>query len=238
MRITPEHIIFEDRILLIANKPAGVPSSATLKKEQVHFYGALQKYLELREGRATYLAIHHRLDQDTSGLLLFCKKRSFNKAVSDLFLHKKIHKTYVALAHLENETLPSMVKNFLRRSKKSPMVMESCKAQDQGQSAETHFHLLAQHEKKALISAQPMTGRMHQIRVHLSELQAPVVGDAIYGRDKGFPHLFLHAWKLQFPHPETEVLMTVQVPPPEYFRQEALRLFDPQIIYHLFCCCN
>ncbi|HAZ12136.1 MAG TPA: RNA pseudouridine synthase [Bdellovibrionales bacterium] len=220
MQITPEHIIFEDRILLIANKPAGVPSSETLKKEQGHFYGALQNYLDKREGRATYLAIHHRLDQDTSGLLLFCKKKSFNRPVSDLFLHKKIRKTYLALAHLEKGELPPVVKNFLRRSKKSPMVMESCNEQDGGQSAETHFEVLGRQEKRALVTAQPMTGRMHQIRVHLSELGAPVVGDSVYGTEKNSPHLFLHAWKLEFPHPETGVLMAVQVLPPDYFLKE------------------
>lgn len=234
MRITPEQIIFEDRVLLVGNKPSGMPSSATLKKDQAHFYGALQKYLDEREGRATYLAIHHRLDQDTSGLLLFCKKKSFNKAVSDLFLHKKIKKTYLAMVHLEKDELTPIVKNFLRRSKKSPMMMESCQAEDQGQSAETHFALLFQQAKMALISAQPMTGRMHQIRVHLNELHAPVVGDNVYGPGKDGPHLLLHAWKLEFPHPETGILMTVQVPPPQYFLQEIQRISGGQPFSQLF----
>ncbi len=225
MRITSEQIIFEDRILMIANKPAGVPSTATLKNEKEHFYGALQNYLDQREGRPTYLAIHHRLDHDTSGLLLFCKKKSFNKAVGDLFLHKKIQKTYLAIVHLEGE-LPTVVKNFLRRSKNNSMMMEVCSSSvKDAQSSETHFRVLARHEKMALVEAMPMTGRMHQIRVHLSSLKAPVLGDRVYGPDKNAPQMFLHAGKLEFPHPETGLPMTVEAPLPEYFQKKVRDLF-------------
>src|SRR5690606_31332787 len=97
LALSEEDLLFEDDILLIVKKPCGIPSQPTLDPKRDSMVSALTRFLKERDKRDGYLALHHRLDVDTSGALVFCRKKSFNKAVSELFSERKIEKCYLAL---------------------------------------------------------------------------------------------------------------------------------------------
>jgi len=240
-------ILYEDRIILVANKPAGIPSTPPLKGGP-NFEQQVAQFLGQRQKDKPYLVLHHRLDQDTSGALLFCKKKSFNKAIADLFSEKKIEKTYLALSQrhesgrdkddaflgqlqirnkpLKRATRPAAHKN---NNKAMTWIEETDKEDPQGESAETHFNGLVWNKTHALFLARPITGRTHQIRVHARGLGFPLIDDPLYngaadsnlGEFKGN----LHAWKLSFPHPESGKPLTITAPLPAPLCEQIQGLF-------------
>lgn len=207
-------IIFEDLNIIVVNKPAGMPTQASEKKKSKDLYSTLQEFLNLREGKQVYLALHHRLDAATSGLVLFCKNKHFNKAVTDLFREKKIQKTYLALVDIhkaigqdewtvENKLTEYRVKHF-----------KKAKSSKNGKVAITQFKVLDQNEKQALIKCSPETGRLHQIRVHLSEAGLPIVGDFHYNKNFNKEEFKLAAIGMSFIHPKTKKELTLETPAP------------------------
>lgn len=196
-----EAIVYEDNQLLVVNKPAGVA---------VHggsgiSHGVIEILRASRPEHA-YLELAHRLDRDTSGLLMVAKKRTALMQLQKLQLSGKVEKRYLAL--LDGRWRKGCVvadvplqKNTLRSGERVVRVDPA------GKTAITHFkvqkHLLA----LTLVEARLETGRTHQIRVHAQHLGTPIVGDTKYGDDAanarfktaGLNRLFLHAWHLQFP---------------------------------------
>jgi RluA family pseudouridine synthase len=227
IEFTEANIIYQDDAIVVLNKPAGIPSQGTTDPTRDHAYEALRRYLEEKEGREVYLAIHHRLDSDTSGPLLFCRKKSFNKPVQELFSERTAVKTYLAIVCLQKPLNKTewRVENQLARSKKHPMKMESVASG--GDQAVTSFRVLKQKDKYALIQAQPHTGRMHQIRVHLAEEGLPIVGDYIYaGKELGdqAKRTMLHSWKLEFTHPEDQRPICAEAPVPDDFQAMLVKM--------------
>ncbi len=216
-------IVYEDKVLIIVNKPAGLATQNTQNPKKENLYQLLQDFLNKREGKEIYLALHHRLDAATSGLVLFCKNRNYNKDITDLFRDKKITKTYLAVSNiLKNENLTSewVVENFLKSYKMRHFKL--AKSATKGDQAITHFKLLEESKGFALLECFPKTGRLHQIRVHLSEGGLPVVGDFHYNKIKFSKGLMLHAKSLEFIHPKTKELLKVDSEIPERFKE----LFD------------
>ncbi len=198
-----EWIIFEDQVLLVVNKPSGLPSQGTDNPNKAHFYGLLQKYLCERDKKNVYLAIHHRLDAPTSGLMIFCKDQNFNKNFTELFQGHKIEKKYLAKVLIKEA---SNLKEIFRVENKLKTVnrgkFKVSIADPKGDVAITEFKILNQKDDHALLECSPATGRMHQIRVHLADLGLPIIGDFVYGGFKKSNAFHLHAWKLKFPHPK------------------------------------
>jgi 23S rRNA pseudouridine955/2504/2580 synthase len=210
-------IVYEDSVIVVAIKPAGLPSQGTFDKDRSHFYAELYDFQRKRYGRKAYLALHHRLDSDTSGLMLFCKEKSYNKQVAALFQERRLHKTYVcavdesSLKQKLAEGLPPTewtTDNLLKNVRKGRFLTAKSSASE-GDQAITHFKILQrglfEGQPIALIECTPETGRMHQIRVHLAENQTPVIGDKIYNKNYRFAtnqgqRLMLHAWKIRFYH--------------------------------------
>lgn len=196
-------IVYEDKELIVIDKPYGLPTQGTLKKQEANLYDYVRYhyYLEKRSPQGfPYVGLHHRLDRDTSGLVLMTKQRSANKEASDLFKLRKIHKTYYAYVEAGDK---SPQKQWIYRchiersfSKRHPFIF---KVSDKGDEAITEFKLLETIEDKYhLIECKPLTGRTHQLRVQLSHLGWPILGDRVYGRKKTAPRLMLHAAKLNF----------------------------------------
>lgn len=214
-------ILYEDEILVIVDKPAGVPTQATLDKKRLHVYGLLQKQLDARRGPENYLALHHRLDKDTSGVLLFCKDRRFNQQISEMFQHHEFDKVYWALTSPGKTPDCWKVTNHLSEKpgpRSQRMSLQSVRSG--GKIAITDFKKLESHRKGLLIEARPRTGRMHQIRVHLAEAGLPILGDDLYTSPSGAskaPRMMLHAHQLIFKHPDTQELLTITSPPPADF---------------------
>ncbi len=192
-------IVFEDESLLVVNKPAGLPSQDTVDERRLSLYSLLQD-----SQRWPYLALHHRLDVPTSGLILFGKKKSANKAIGQLFQEKTLKKTYWAVTCGEPGSDTFYRDCFLRAVKSTGGKQLMRVVNSGGDPSRTDFSVLSRSAGHALVECRPQTGRMHQIRIHLQSLSLPIAGDALYGRvDRRFPRLQLHARCLEFAHPVT-----------------------------------
>ncbi|MBA4150430.1 MAG: class I SAM-dependent methyltransferase [Verrucomicrobia bacterium] len=186
-------IVFEDEHLLVVNKPAGWNTHSPSPYAGEGIY----EWLKHREPRWAKLAIIHRLDKETSGLIVFGKTASANRSLSAQFENRSVQKTYVLLTDH-----PVAFQNLAVNSKIARSGAQYASG-SQGEPAETRFRLLGTYENGNLLEAQPVTGRTHQIRVHAAENGFPILGDALYG-GKTFSRVCLHARELRLKHPETQ----------------------------------
>lgn len=203
-----EDILFEDDTVIAINKPAGVPSQATRTQAVFHVVALLEKFMKTRDGSVGRLDLVHRLDKETTGVLLIAKGKTNFTFYSNLFRDRKVTKVYHALSYgvidkkfeLENILSP-ISKNSGRVS-----IVGSLK---NGKTAKTKFSLLeAFNGDYSLVKCMPYTGRSHQLRVHLDSVGNSIVGDKVYGdkrkakgafSDLTYSHHFLHAYSLTFP---------------------------------------
>ncbi len=201
-QFTADRILFEDKDIIVVNKPPFLPSHETIDSSRHHLVTALTTFLAARDKilpARVYLGIHHRLDVNTSGAILFTKRREANAAVAQAFQNREVQKTYLALS-LGELPEPIVIKSFLAESRQNKRVI--CSVKSGGKYAETAVRAvdtkMIQARKISLIEAAPKTGRTHQIRVHLSENKLPILGDETYGvRFSGVNRVMLHAWKLE-----------------------------------------
>ncbi len=217
-------ILFEDRSLLIINKPAGVvvhPGAGNYQGTVVNAllgrYPELEKIFPDSDGRP---GIVHRLDKDTSGCLAIAKTPEAMFKLGKAFAEHTAKKCYLAICRgvpKENSgTLTTLIGRHPVNRQKMAIVDRN------GKEAITSYQIItAQTVEKiplALAKVNIATGRTHQIRVHMSSIGLPVAGDELYGRNTGFPGVTrqqLHAWKLALPHPETGEMMEFTAPVPE-----------------------
>ena len=228
----PLRIVYQDDDLLVIDKPAGLvvhPApghrSGTLVNALLHHVKDLSGI-----GGVKRPGIVHRLDKDTSGLLLIAKHDESHRALSDALKRRDIRRNYLCAAwgHLEEERMTVDAPLARSRSDRQRMAV-----QEGGRRAVTHFRRLERWLAADLLEARLETGRTHQIRVHLLSIGHPIVGDNVYGggRARGVsgphrawatelerrtPRQFLHAWRLGFEHPRTGETMKFESKlPPE-----------------------
>jgi RluA family pseudouridine synthase len=209
-------ILFEDDQLLAANKPAGLPSHATHDPLRPHFQGAVEQ----AAGRP--LVLFHRLDLDTTGIVLFGKDPAVNRVMTEMFRDRKIHKTYWAVVGGRWPESWKEVRTFIKKTGGGRWA--NVPKGKGGDSAETRFRALASSGERTLVEASPVTGRTHQIRLHCLERGHPILGDRQYGRPhpQGVP-MALHARALTFLHPTTGREVRVEAPLPDYWQEHWLR---------------
>ncbi len=211
-------IIYEDQYLLAISKKPGmlthpVPGfdKGTIVNALLYHYDKLSKL----PGRDR-AGIVHRLDKDTSGLLVIAKDDNTHRLLSDKFKEREIKKTYSALvwgnfSEKKGEIILPIGRSRLDRKKMSISI-------DRGKEAVTRFEVVEEFKNAALLDIHPETGRTHQIRVHLSYIGHPIIGDEIYGSSQskkmsgelGLARQFLHAKKLEFTHPVTGEKMVLE----------------------------
>jgi RluA family pseudouridine synthase len=233
-RIDADQILFEDEWIVGINKPAGLPTQPTLDEARANLYALLRKFFRARDGADAYVGLHHRLDRDTSGAMVFTKKKEANAGIGRAFAEHLARKTYLAIVATPKPLRERWtVDNYLAREKGKAGKMTSVRSG--GDRAITDFRTRGSVEGFALVEARPRTGRMHQIRVHLAAGGAPILGDRAYGgltKIEGNPSVFrvmLHAAALTFPHPITKVETSFQAPLTPDFKQclSQLRLPNP-----------
>ncbi|WP_226564049.1 MULTISPECIES: 23S rRNA pseudouridine(955/2504/2580) synthase RluC [Shewanella] len=209
-----DRILFEDKHILVLNKPAGIAVHGGSGVD----YGVIEALRSLRP-QQKFLELVHRLDKDTSGVLLVAKKRSALKHLHDQLRHKQMQKDYQALVRGEWQKHDKVVKApLLKLTLKSGERI--VRVNTEGKASETRFKILQRYDGATLVQASPVTGRTHQIRVHCQYAGHPIACDEKYSEQKfddsmralGLNRLFLHAAQLKFTHPETETEMTVQAP--------------------------
>ncbi|PNH94659.1 23S rRNA pseudouridine(955/2504/2580) synthase RluC [Vibrio diazotrophicus] len=207
-----EHcILHEDDHVLILNKPSGtaVHGGSGLK------FGAIEALRALRP-QARFLELVHRIDRDTSGILLVAKKRSALRHLQAQFREKTVQKYYFALVMGEWESKWKVVNAPLLKNEVNSIV----RVNSNGKPSETRFKILEKFEQATLIQASPITGRTHQIRVHTQYMGHPIAWDDRYGDRRfdaytaqfGIDRLFLHAANIRFVHPATEEQMEINAP--------------------------
>jgi RluA family pseudouridine synthase len=215
-------ILYEDSGLIAVDKPPHLPTHATKDPSRPNLYGSVQALLNRRENRSVYLGLHHRLDVQTSGVVLMTKKKSLNAAVTDMFKNRKIKKVYRALLEGVPREASFQRESILIRPEGSKKVKE-IKSQDlsKGRPALTEFKVQKKWEiggkRYTEVICYPKTGRTHQIRVHAAGCSFPIVGDHLYGAKIQAPRVMLHAEQLQFTHPETNKTIRVRAELPEDF---------------------
>ena len=232
--LTADHILFEDEDLIFIDKPSGLPTHPTIDTGRNNLVAAVEEFLRRRDGLAEpYIGVHHRLDRDTSGVVLFTKSRRVNAAVADAFLNHTATKTYqaitVARPHVEASWT---IRNYLGQTAVKSKRRRYGAVRSGGDFAETTFRLISRFPRGTWVEAVPMTGRTHQIRVHLSEYGLPILGDDLYGADPApevpdVRRLMLHAVQLKLPHPIAGRALSVKSPMPADFRECLRRIRMP-----------
>ncbi len=219
----PLDIIYEDKDILVVNKPKGMvvhPANGNLDGTLVNAVVAICKDSLSGIGGEIRPGIVHRLDKDTSGAILVAKNDKAHIVLSEQLKNHEVKKTYLALVRgivKENEATINMP---IARSTKDRKKMAVDK---KGKEAITHFKVLGRYKGKyTLLEINIETGRTHQIRVHLSHIGFPIVGDEVYSNGKnewGIKGQCLHAWKIEFKHPITKEPMKLEAKIPTYFQE-------------------
>jgi 23S rRNA pseudouridine1911/1915/1917 synthase len=216
------HILHEDPSLIVVDKPAGIPVHAGVRNEHPTLVDALiARYPALRDVGEDPLrpGIVHRLDKDTSGVLLVARTPELFLYLKRAFQARRVEKTYAALVRGVVTEDEGTIKLPLTRSTRNPL-RRTVARRGEGKSAETSFRVRQRFAHYTLLDVFPKTGRMHQIRVHLLHLGFPVAGDRLYGKhakDPSLPPLrrqFLHASSISVTLP-TGRLKTFTSPLPE-----------------------
>lgn len=224
----PLKIIYEDDDILIVDKPAGMAVHPAPGCEDNTVVNALlSRYRELPSLSPERPGIIHRLDKDTSGLMIIAKSPlAFNKLAKD-FAERKIEKRYLALL-IGN--LPLDEGRIELPIGRDPFDRKKMKVTLGGKEALTKFKVLKRYDGFTLVDVEIKTGRTHQIRVHFSYQGYPIAGDEIYGKGKisGLERQFLHAYRLSFKHPRTEEKLSFTSPLPEDLRRFLRFLASPK----------
>lgn len=220
----PIEIIYEDDDMIVVNKPKGMvvhPANGNPDGTLVNAIMAICRDSLSGIGGEIRPGIVHRIDKDTSGILMVAKNDKAHIALSEQIKNHEVKKTYIALVRgivKENEATIKMPIGRSTKDRKKMAVTQN------GKEAITHFKVLQRYPKHncTLLEVKIETGRTHQIRVHLSQIGYPIIGDTTYSNGKnewGIQGQCLHAKNLQFKHPMTGKEMFLEAELPEYFQE-------------------
>lgn len=218
----PIEVIYEDDDIIVVNKPKGLvvhPANGNPDGTLVNAIMAMCKESLSGIGGELRPGIVHRLDKDTSGLLIVAKNDKAHIAMSEQIKDRKVKKIYIALVRGvigEDEATIDMPIGRSTKDRKKMAVTKN------GKQAITHFRVLKRYPKYTLLEIKIDTGRTHQIRVHMAEVGHPVIGDMVYSNGKnsfGVEGQMLHARSLEFAHPITGKTMHLIAELPQYFKK-------------------
>lgn len=207
-------ILYEDKDILVIDKPYGLLTVATGKNEDITAYRLASAYVKTQDTKNKIFVVH-RLDKDTSGVLMFAKSErakaeyqsKWNELVSD--------RTYVAIVEGQPKKKSGTIKTFLQQNKTNHMYSTSS-----GQEAITNYEVIKESENHSILKVNIDTGRKNQIRVHMSDMGTPIIGDKKYdAKTSPLKRLGLHAYRLIIKNPKTKKNMTFISPLPPKFKK-------------------
>jgi len=200
-------IIYEDDWLIVADKPSGMLVIPTAKKETNTLTDLLNHDLNLRGIKVNAYPCH-RLDRETSGVIIYAKGKSVQRRLMDDFKKRLVKKVYIAFSHGALKKDSGTIKSPIFNRKKG-----------RSEEAVTNYRLIERKKDFSVLEIEPVTGRTNQIRIHFKELGHPLVGESVYAFRKDFPLKFkrvaLHAKSVEFTHPITKKYMAFSSELPE-----------------------
>lgn len=214
-------ILFEDRDLLVINKPAGLSSESGNARHPSAEKEALELYRQQMLGETSgmsmkispYLRAVHRLDRASSGVLVMAKSKAMLTQLMEQFERRSVEKTYWAVVEKHPPLDSGALSHWLKRDEAGKRALVSDQPDPGCQPCESEYKILEKHGEQALLEIRPRTGRFHQIRAQLAHIGCPIVGDVLYGGQPWREHeIKLHAKKLAFHHPRTQAPITIEAP--------------------------
>ena len=206
-------LIYEDDHILVVEKPAKLLSVATDKLEADTLHSKCVDYLKQNDPKS-WAYIVHRLDKETSGVMILAKTKSAKEYLQEQFSQREVYRIYHTLVEgmLNNES--GTIKQYLTEDK-NLNIKSTSKNNKFGKQAITHFETLTKHESTTLVRIMIETGRRHQIRMAMQSMGHPIVGDSLHGAQTNpFSRICLHATSLEFLHPETDEPMRFEAKHP------------------------
>ncbi|MDY0406715.1 RluA family pseudouridine synthase [Virgibacillus sp. 179-BFC.A HS] len=208
-------ILYEDQDIIVIQKEAGLLSIATLKEKKMTAYHQLVEHVR-RENPQNKIFVVHRLDKDTSGVMMFAKNERTKKKLQNSWRESVKKRLYVALVEGKVVNQKGYISSWLKET--SSHRMYSSPVKNDGQHAVTNYQVIQSNNDYSLLEVQLETGRKNQIRVHMQDLGHPVVGDKKYGsKQNPIRRLGLHAKTLSFVHPTTGKQLTFDAEVPKVF---------------------
>ena len=206
-------IIYEDDDLLVVEKPAKLLSVATDKLEQNTLHGKCVDYLKQQDNKS-WCYIVHRLDKETSGIMLLSKNKQSKDYLQEQFSQRQVYRIYHAMVEGQPLEQSGTVEQYLMEDKHLNIRTVKPKHKD-GKLAITHWEVIQQTEEASLIRVMIETGRRHQIRMAMKELGCPIIGDRLHEAESNpFGRICLHATSLEFLHPATDEPVRFESQPP------------------------
>jgi 23S rRNA pseudouridine1911/1915/1917 synthase len=214
-------ILYEDHDLIVINKPAGLLSIATDLEKELTAYHLLTDYVRKSNPKGRVFIVH-RLDRDTSGILIFAKNERIKLALQDQWGELVSKRGYVAIVEGKLKEKSGRIKSWLKETK--TFLMYSSQRAGDGFEAITNYQVMSETNDYSLLNILLETGRKNQIRVHMKELGHPVVGDKKYGaKTNPLKRLGLHANKLEIMHPFSNQMMCFESEIPDNFKAQIKR---------------
>jgi len=209
-------ILYEDHDILVVDKIDGLLTIGTVREKQKTAYVLLNDYVKKGNQRSrNRVFIVHRLDRDTSGILIFAKNENAKRYLQDNW--KEFSKKYFTVVHGKLQNKEGVITSYLLENKMYRVY--SVNDPDKGKFSKTGYKVIKESNNFSLLEINLFTGRKNQIRVHLSEKGHPILGDKIYGKaDKGVKRLALHSASLKISHPFTNKEMSFETGIPLYFK--------------------
>ncbi len=212
------NIVHEDRDIIVINKHNGLLSIGTEKDKYNTAHFILNEYVKRGNPKSKErVFIVHRLDRDTSGLLVFARSEKAKRFLQDNWAD--FGKKYVAMIYGVPKVKEGVIESYLAENRQHQIF--STDDATQGKYAKTAYKILKEEGKYSLVELELFTGRKHQIRVHLSDLGHPIVGDRLYARkDPSIRYMALHSYELTIVHPFSRKEMTFKTEIPKYFQYQ------------------
>ncbi|MDX9881588.1 MAG: RluA family pseudouridine synthase [Prolixibacteraceae bacterium] len=208
-------MVYEDQDIIVIDKQAGLLSIATEKEKRATAYSMLSDHVK-KQNNANKIFIVHRLDRETSGLMLFAKSEAVKRKLQDSWNDTIIDRSYIAVVEGTVEKQKGVVVSYLFEDKS--FKMHSSPNPGRGQRAVTHYSLLKKNKKYSLLKINLETGRKNQIRIHAQEMGHSIIGDKKYGAlTNPIRRLGLHAQQLSFIHPVTGQTLNFETAVPVAF---------------------
>ena len=206
----PFNILFEDDHIIVVNKPSGLLTIATTKERENTLYHIVREYLVSKNKNARVFIVH-RLDKDTSGIVVLAKDEKTKNKLQENWNEYVSIREYVAVVHGKLKKESDRIIQYLKETKTNLVYIARDK---DGKEAITNYKVIKDNDKYSLLSINIETGRKNQIRVALSSISNPIVGDKKYGIKDEFNRLYLHANRLKMYYPEIgkEILFETEIP--------------------------